>query len=175
MPEYFVIGADGEERRYEIETRADGRYAVRTPEGRELEVDAYAPGEGLLNVVSEGAVRDLVVHEGAGEEWVVDVAAERHVVEVLNARARRMRAAGVGSSRAGGPELKSPMAGKVVAWLVAVGDQVEQGQPILVVEAMKMENELKAHVSGEVTELPVPTGENVEVGDVLARIESDEA
>ena len=174
MPEYFVTGADGELRRYEIETTADGRYAVRTPDGRELSVDAYAPGEGLLHVLAEGHARDLVVHAGDGEEWVVDVAAERHVVEVLNARAKRMRAAGVGGSRAGGPELKSPMAGKVVAWLVDAGAQVEEGQPILVVEAMKMENELKAHISGALVEFPVPVGQNVEIGDVLARIEAPE-
>jgi acetyl-CoA/propionyl-CoA carboxylase biotin carboxyl carrier protein len=79
------------------------------------------------------------------------------------------RAASVGG--AGGGTVAAPMQGTIVKVLVAVGDAVEAGQALVVLEAMKMENHINAEISGTVKELRVATGDTVGTGDVLAVIE----
>ena len=168
--DYFVIDSD-QERHYTVETLDDGRYAVVTPEGESLIVDAYTPEPGRLHLITQAQAHDVGARfeeEGA----VIEIGAQRHTFDVLNARQKRMRAAGVGTSATGGPELKSPMAGKVVAVNVAPGDEVAQGDCVLIVEAMKMENDLKAHLAGTVASINVTSGQSVEVGDVLIVIQA---
>jgi biotin carboxyl carrier protein len=63
------------------------------------------------------------------------------------------------------------MPGKVIAVLVAEGDQVEKGQGLVIVEAMKMENEVHSPIAGEIKEIKVKTGETVEGGAVLVIVE----
>jgi acetyl-CoA/propionyl-CoA carboxylase biotin carboxyl carrier protein len=78
------------------------------------------------------------------------------------------RAASVGG--AGGGTVAAPMQGTIVKVLVAVGDTVEAGQALVVLEAMKMENHINAEISGTVKELRVATGDTVGTGDVIAVI-----
>jgi acetyl-CoA/propionyl-CoA carboxylase biotin carboxyl carrier protein len=83
-------------------------------------------------------------------------------------RSTRPRPGGAGASGAGGSgTISSPMQGTIVKVLVAVGDAVEAGQAVLVLEAMKMENHINAETSGTVTELRVGAGDTVGTGDVL--------
>ncbi|MHB8694409.1 MAG: acetyl/propionyl/methylcrotonyl-CoA carboxylase subunit alpha [Solirubrobacteraceae bacterium] len=70
--------------------------------------------------------------------------------------------------------LTAPMPGAVLRLMTTVGARVEQGQPLLVLEAMKMEHEIVAPVAGRVTELPVEQGEQVQAGAVLAIIDTGE-
>ena len=92
------------------------------------------------------------------------------VVEaVINGR--RVAGDAPGDAAGGASRLTAPMPGKVVRVLVAPGDQVEARQPLVVVEAMKMENELAAPRAGTVTEVPVTEGMSVEAGRLLAVIE----
>lgn len=181
MATYFINNdavesdvAEGEEaaqpRAYEVETLEDGRYRLVTPDGRELVVDAYAPEDGRLQMIVEGQSYDATVRQQDAVQ-AVQVRGEFHEVEVLNERQRRMRAAGVGSRGADGPDLVSPMAGKVVSVACAEGDEVAEGDCIIIVEAMKMENDLKAHVGGNIAKIHVAEGDAVEVGDVLISIE----
>lgn len=81
-------------------------------------------------------------------------------------------ASGAGAKLGEGRQIvKAPMPGKVVRTLVAVGDAVEAGQGIAVVEAMKMQNEMKALKAGRVVELRVAAGDTVGAGSVLAVVE----
>ncbi len=73
--------------------------------------------------------------------------------------------------QAGRARIKAPMAGKVVKLLAAVGDQVESGQPILVLEAMKMQNEVRAPKSGTLVSLHPDSGSTVATGELLAEID----
>ena len=124
-----------------------------------------------MHLIYNGEAYDVGVRHGdAGV--TVEVGAERHVIDVLNERQKRMRVAGVGGRGAGGPALESPMAGKVVAVNVTAGDAVEEGECVVIVEAMKMENDLKAHISGTIGEVAVEVGQAVEIGDLLVTIES---
>ena len=172
--EYTVFNGDDEERCWQVETLSDGVYRVWTPDGRSLTVDAYSPGEKILNLLCEGRSVDVGYAElEAGLQ--VHVGGESHRVQVLNERERRMLAAGAASAAGKGPELTSPMAGKVVKIVAEQGAAVTAGDPLVVVEAMKMENDLKAHRDGVVATIGVAEGEAVEIGDVLVTIEDDPA
>ena len=84
---------------------------------------------------------------------------------------RAWKHGGPGAAGHGKASILAPMPGKVVRILVAVGDEVKQGQGILVVEAMKMQNEMKAPRDGRVTAIAVATNASVTAGSLLATIE----
>jgi acetyl-CoA/propionyl-CoA carboxylase biotin carboxyl carrier protein len=87
------------------------------------------------------------------------------------AKGRRPRsAAGGGGGAAGSGEVVSPMQGTIVKTLVAVGDAVEIGQGVVVLEAMKMENHIVAEKAGTVSEVRISAGDTVGTGDVLVVI-----
>src|SRR5581483_8095240 len=88
------------------------------------------------------------------------------------ARRRRERAAGGGAGGAGQDAVVSPMQGTVLAVRVADGDEVEAGQVLCIVEAMKMENEVHAHRGGVVSQLSVEPGQGVSTGQVICVISS---
>jgi acetyl-CoA/propionyl-CoA carboxylase biotin carboxyl carrier protein len=111
----------------------------------------------------------------------IEVEGRRFEVRVLSpepafaelARRRRERSRGGASTAAGRDAVVSPMQGTVLAVEVADGNEVETGQVICVVEAMKMENEVHAHRSGRVSELSVAPGETVKTGQVICVIGAD--
>jgi acetyl-CoA/propionyl-CoA/long-chain acyl-CoA carboxylase, biotin carboxylase, biotin carboxyl carrier protein len=111
----------------------------------------------------------------------IEVEGRRFEVRVLSpepafaelARRRRERSRGGASTAAGRDAVVSPMQGTVLAVEVADGNEVETGQVICVVEAMKMENEVHAHRSGRVSELSVAPGETVKTGQVICLIGAD--
>ena len=76
-----------------------------------------------------------------------------------------------GTELRGRQSISVPMPGKIVAILVAEGDSVEKGQGLVIVEAMKMENEVRSPIAGEVKEIKVKTGETVDGGAVLLVVE----
>ena len=171
MPNYFVMNGE-EQETYEVETMLDGRYRVVKPNGDDVIIDAFEPEQGRLHLLTEGGQsHDIAIREVKGDFTVQIHGVDTHV-EVLNERQLHMRAAGVGGRGAAGPELTSPMAGKVVAVSVAEGDVVEEGSVVIIIEAMKMENDLKAHLSGTVSKISVSPGQAVEIGDVLVTIEA---
>lgn len=123
----------------------------------------------------------VLVEGGSGSHTVrcvdadgaVDVhvggAVVRALVDVGRARFTGLDARG--GDRGGGQHVTAPMSGKVVRLLVAPGDEVEAGQGVVVVEAMKMENELTAPRAGRIAEVAVAEGASVEAGKVLIVIE----
>ena len=99
----------------------------------------------------------------------VHVGSSEYAVEVVDPREPRKRGNSLGHD--GVQTLVSPMPGKVVRVLVNQGDEVAPGDGVLVIEAMKMQNELKAAKAGRVVSIPVSEGATVGAGDVLAVIE----
>src|SRR5262249_7252916 len=95
---------------------------------------------------------------------------ERFAATVRDPRSLRSRRRSSGASE-GVKKVSAPMPGKVVRILAPAGTGVEGGQPVVVVEAMKMENELKAPKKGKVKRITVSEGAPVEAGQVLAEVE----
>jgi biotin carboxyl carrier protein len=109
---------------------------------------------------AHGTRRREVVVDG----WRIEVELEFERRAVLRERARR----GAGTASRGGPvEVRAIIPGRVVAVSVSAGDSVEAGQQVLVVEAMKMQNELRAPREGSVERVGVAVGDTIEVGDLL--------
>jgi acetyl/propionyl-CoA carboxylase alpha subunit len=112
-------------------------------------------------VNDDGATQYQLVGRGMNGEWL----GLRFV-----RKGEEANGAGAGGARKGW-KLKSQMPGKIVKVLVAVGDEVQKGQPMLVMEAMKMENEIKATGSGKVVQLNVTPGKAIETGALLVVVE----
>jgi acetyl-CoA/propionyl-CoA carboxylase biotin carboxyl carrier protein len=120
-----------------------------------------------------GAVREAVRSiEVDGRRFDVRVLRPEPAFAEL-ARRRRERARGRGAAGAGKDAVVSPMQGTVLAVEVAEGDEVEAGQVVCIVEAMKMENEVHAHRAGRVSELSVAPGQPVKTGQVICVISGD--
>lgn len=149
-------------------TGAAGRYTI-TLEGATVAVDARQTVEGIWSILLDGAshVADVTDQEAG---YAVDVEGERYTIRVEEESRYLIRTRGAtGGER--GQVLKAPMPGKVTVVEVTVGQAVAPGDGLIVLEAMKMENEFKAAVTGTVKEIRAQAGQTVNPGDVLVVIE----
>jgi biotin carboxyl carrier protein len=164
---------DGE--RVALEVKREGGRVLAEVGGRRYELEARRVGEGEYLLIREGRVYECRVGaepggaDGRGS-LRVSVGAREYGVSLSDPK--HLRGAGAAGGELGGrAQIKAPMPGKVVRVLVEAGQAVEAGQPVVVVEAMKMQNELKSPKSGAVAELRAEVGSTVNAGDVLAVIE----
>jgi propionyl-CoA carboxylase alpha chain len=128
------------------------------------------PGTPLRLLRLDGAPSVLVAEPGRHGMWALEFRGERFEVEVLDERTAHIRSlVGAGTAPPGPTTLKAPMPGLVVRVQVEPGDAVIAGQALVVLEAMKMENELKAAGPGVVEEVAIQAGQAVERGQVLIR------
>jgi biotin carboxyl carrier protein len=138
-------------------------------DGRELLLDVVSAQEGMLSLLLQGKSYE-VKQETMGTESNVVVGQERFSASVRDPRSFRSRRRS-GASEQGVMKIKAPMPGKVVRILAPAGSQVEMGQSVVVIEAMKMQNELKAPKTGVVKKISVAEGAAVEAGQALAEVE----
>lgn len=170
----FEVEVNGRTRTVAVErvgSQAEGRYRV-TIDGRTRLVDARPAGHGRLSLlfpqeqarsfdvaIAPASVTDLDIHMPEGA-----------VRAIVNGRRSRREgpseASGTGEQR-----IVAPMPGRVVRVLVAAGDEVLARQPLVVVEAMKMENELSAPRAGRVKDVEVRDGMSVDAGRLLVIVE----
>ncbi len=160
----FVTTLDGHTRVVEV-AGGDGRYRVTV--GDDVwEIDARLTAQGIYSLLIGGRsyVADVSDQEGA---CVVAIAGETYVIEVEQETRHIIRTRGGALASHGGQTLKAPMPGKITHVAVRPGDPVKAGDPLVVIEAMKMENEFKAAGDGTVSEVRVTPGQAVNAGDVL--------
>lgn len=113
-----------------------------------------------------------ILVEGAGSHWVVTLRGRRIGVDVRSWRERIMAEAETAARSHSGPvEVRATLPGLVVAVAVAIGDEVDEGSPLLTIEAMKMQNEVRAPRAGRVIEVAVSSGQTVATGVALLRLE----
>jgi biotin carboxyl carrier protein len=133
---------------------------------------AVIPGTPLRQLLIDGRPLTLSVEAVGHGRWALNPKGERWEMEVLDERTQHIRSlAGGGAQRRAAGVLKAPMPGLVVRVQVQPGEQVAAGAPLVVLEAMKMENELKAGGPGVVKSVRVAPGEAVEKGQVLVEFE----
>jgi len=169
----FEIDIGGRVRKVAVEPigeagPAGGRFRVLV-DGVPREVDARQTDLGLSLLQEGGRSVDAAVTPRAGGEWLVDLP---HVTVSAVVDGRRFRREeGRDDTASGLQRLTAPMPGRVVRILVREGDQVEARQGLVVVEAMKMENELAATRAGRVKEIAITEGASVESGRLLVVVE----
>jgi biotin carboxyl carrier protein len=168
MPMKFVATLDGAEHQLEVEELTAHVLRLKIGE-REFEVDVNRVGLLSYSILIDNRSFDCeIVREG--DELVVSSRGDAARVTLVDA-ARRSRHGGARPAAVGKAVLKAMMPGRVINVLVNLGDEVAAQQGLLVVEAMKMENELKAPKAGKIVELKVKPGQTVEKGELLLVVE----
>ncbi|HET6319203.1 MAG TPA: acetyl-CoA carboxylase biotin carboxyl carrier protein subunit [Chloroflexota bacterium] len=169
MPTYQVtIG----ERTLKVSLRRDGDAAYASLDnGPEVKVQLDALHGALYSLALDGMQKELLARRSENEVELT-IAGLGYRAEVLDeAHARLAQVAGGRGGSHGRRELKAPMPGLVVKVLAVVGDSVEPHQPLIVLQAMKMENELTLPRGGTVSAVSVQSGHTVEAGQVLVALE----
>ena len=165
----YVVEINGER----VNVELDGATAIVN--GERVSVNLQSIPGTPVQLVSIGEAMHRVTsrrqpQDGRGS-YAIDVDGFRYEVLALNERTRAIRDLSAKSEEASGPApLKAPMPGLVVRIGVAVGDIVAAGQALVVVEAMKMENELRAAAAGVVTAIRAVQGTAVEKGALLVEL-----
>ena len=160
---------DAQPAELEVEGLGEGRYAV-TLEGKTFELESLVLPHGAMSMIVEGQSYSVEFDE-KGDEVGVMLRGQMTRFDVVDERKLRMRAATSGFAVEGKQTLTAPMPGKIVKVFVKVGDVVTEGQGLVVVEAMKMENELKSPKAGTITQVITKEGATVENGAPLLVVE----
>jgi biotin carboxyl carrier protein len=150
--------------------KGDGVYEV-TVDGEPHLVDAFTLRHGAVSLIVDTASFHVEFEDVGDGKINVLVKDQTFALDVLDERRQRMRAAGGRFSVEGPQVVAAPMPGKVVKILVKAGEAVKEGQGLVVVEAMKMENELKSPKDGTVNEIAAVEGSAVEGGAKLVVVE----
>ena len=161
----------GGRRRQVVVTRTGDGFAVSV-DGRTRQVDAARIDEHTMSLVVDGvwSADVSVAADPVSGQLTVHVGAIPIAVTLNGSRRWGRKDEGAGSG-SGPQRLVAPMPGKVVRVHVTVGDRVTARQPVVVVEAMKMENELRASREGTVTDIQVREGMSVDAGALLLVIQ----
>ncbi len=162
----YDISIDGKNYRLELD-RAEGRWACRL-DGREIEVDAVLARPDVLSLRIGNKAYEIKC-ERVAQDLHLWVGSARFAAEVRDPRSLRGRVRAVDDH--GPRKLTAPMPGKIVRLLMSQGAEVEAGAGVLVVEAMKMQNEIKSPKKGTIQKILVSEGAAVNAGDVLAIVE----
>jgi biotin carboxyl carrier protein len=163
----YNITIDGKDHRLEL-SRADKQWLCRL-DGKEITIDAVLSRPNILSIIIGGKEYE-VKREVTPTDLHFWVGSARYQAEVRDPRSLRSRKES-GADAEGIRKLLAPMPGRVVRVLVPEKALVDAGQGVLVVEAMKMQNELKSPKKGIVQKIIAVEGANVNAGDVLAIVE----
>jgi biotin carboxyl carrier protein len=166
VPMIYDITINGKNHRLDL-SRSGSQWSCHL-DGREVAIDAVMVRPDVLSL-RIGSLAYEVKREVIAEELKLCVGDERFDAVVRDPRSLRGRSRAIDND--GPKKLIAPMPGKVVRILVRVGQQIDQGAGVLVVEAMKMQNEIKSPKNGTLQKLLVQEGEAVNAGDVLAIVE----
>ena len=164
----YDVVVDGKTHRLEL-TRAERTWLCKVDD-HALEVDAVLTARDVLSVLVGGKAYEVKRERSLQGELHMVIGSARYAVDVQDPRSLRTRRAAAGSE-AGPQRVIAPMPGKIVRILVAEKDEVKAGQGIIVMEAMKMQNELKSPKDGRVQKIMTAEGSTVNPGDTLAIIE----
>jgi len=158
-----------EDKQYLIEIIDEKHVSV---DGKIYNIDFESvSGQPVYSLIVDGKSHEAYVQEG-DDNWQVLMRGRLYPVKVEDEREKRLRAAaGGGVAETGEFHLKAPMPGLVIAIPVAEGQDVEKGQVLVILESMKMQNELKAPRDGKVSRIRVKPGESVEQKQALLSVQ----
>lgn len=150
----------------ELEQR-DGRVQARI-DSRCYDIEVVSPEEGVYTILAGDIVYEARVWSPEPNSLSVKIGGRLFSTSIID---RKHRRATIEHGMEGRQHLVAPMPGKVVRVLLGAGDEVAMGQGVVVVEAMKMQNEIKSPKAGRVVEVRVAEGATVNANQVLAVVE----
>jgi biotin carboxyl carrier protein len=162
---YEVSEKSGETKTVGLVEKTDNEYEI-TIDGHTVHVDAAKSGKTIYSIIEDGKQFEVVVDEQGAHGFDVLIAGQLFHLQALDERSKLL----TGSVKpvASGPQrVESEMPGKVVKIAKTVGAPVVEGEGVIILEAMKMENEIKSPAEGIVTEISVAEGQTVESGALL--------
>ena len=165
----FVIRQGDRDRIVDVEEEG-GRWRLAL-DGDAREVGVVESDQGSLTLLVDGKAHACDFAAGKGSQVKVHLGQSIFDFEVLDERRARRRVTEGGAGAAGPQRVVAPMPGKVTRLLVRVGQSVKAGEGLVVIEAMKMENELRASRPGTVKEISVQEGQAVEGSALLCVVE----
>lgn len=160
----------GEPKKHLVELHRDGEHVTATIDGKPVAADAVAITKHSISVLLGGRSFEIQVTALPDGSLQLQSGLHEFIAEVIDPRAWRGRKHGAASAE-GRQQIVAPMPGKVVRVLVEAGAAVEAGQGVLVIEAMKMQNEIKSPKTGKIEKLLAKEGQSVNAGEVLAWVE----
>ncbi len=172
-----TLGTDAGDKDFKIdinETRRSWKIALKEEDHDwvryEISKDEYKIVENIINLIWGGSSYVLDVY-GSGIDYTVYTRSSYRNVRIYNDEALLHESLKKGGQLGGGENLAAGMPGKIVKIMVEKGDIVKPNQPILIMEAMKMENEMRASVEVKIVEILVKPGDSVESGQVMVLFE----
>jgi len=165
----FIAKLGEQDYSIEIEEVDKSLYRVAV-EGNEFLVDGKKTGRTNYSLIVDNRSFEIEV-DNTEDEYRVLVDGRNYHIHLVDERRMLVGGAQSGIQFQGRQKVSVPMPGKVIAVLVSEGDKVEKGQGLVIVEAMKMENEVHSPIAGEVKEIKVKPGDTVEGGAVLVIVE----
>lgn len=164
----FLARVGGDE--HQVEIKRDGRRIFAKVDDREYELEASQPEPNVFLLKNNGKITEVFVERGVVSTMTAHAKGRIFDINIIDPK--KLPTAGSGDiSASGKAEIKTAMPGKVVKLLLNVGDEVKKGDGVIIVEAMKMQNELRSPTDGSVVEITVAEGATVAAGDILAVIE----
>ncbi len=164
----FDVRIAGKTRAIELQRDAD-RWQISL-NGKAIDADIVELAPNVFSILLNGESFEVRVAPGSDGKLTLQTRHNEFVAEIVDPRAWRGRRHGAAEVE-GRQQIVAPMPGKVVRLLVKAGDKVEAGQGLLVVEAMKMQNEVRSPKTGTVERLLAKEGQPVNAGEVLAWID----
>ena len=162
----YEVEIDGNHLNVELE-HGDGRVQARIG-SHEYELEVVSPEFGVFSLISDYRIFECNVWERESNSFRVLIGGRTFDSTIID---RKHRRAAIEHNIEGRQNLVAPMPGKVVRVMLAAGDEVESGEAVLVVEAMKMQNEIKSPKAGKVIEIRVVEGATVTAHQILAVVE----
>ena len=166
--EVQIRGTGGVKTRTVELARDDERWMI-TLDGQRVDADVTEVASNTFSILLNGRAFEIRVMPRLDGSLQLQTSKEEFSVEVLNPQAWRGRHSAVEAE--GRQQVVAPMPGKIVQVLVKEGEMVEAGQALFVVEAMKMQNEIRSPKNGKVEGLRVKEGQPVNAGEILAWVD----
>jgi biotin carboxyl carrier protein len=156
---------------HQLDIRVDGEKVFAKIDDREYELEASEVEAGVYLLKTKGQVYQVYVSAEAAD-GSQEVTVRNSTFDVTIFDPKRLRGSRSDHAHSGGQaEIKTAMPGKVVRVLAIVGQAIEKGASVIVVEAMKMQNEMKSPIDGVIKEIKVNEGSTVNAGEVLVVVE----
>jgi biotin carboxyl carrier protein len=166
------LNAELNNEKHIVEIKRDGDKVLAEIDGRRYELEVSEPEPNVYLFKNEGKVYEIRVAPGKTSIEPFSVRLGPHELDIKITDPKRLRSVGVDQEHGDGvAEIKTAMPGKVVRIIAEAGTSVQKGDSVIVVEAMKMQNEMKAPKDGVVKEVRVEEGSTVNAGEVLVIIE----